>query len=209
MADSRGRGLEALLNKDGSWASYEVAVSSGASIGRLRGLLKRKLRYNMCYNLVIIFGGICSITEITYIPDRAAILKSENESDILQCYKGECDFKQISDTYQIPILLAPVIGMDLLAYAGFRDTKLYEMQPILDRSVVQINRFINEENEKNGLPTPNTSSCIHRCRGRNKGYRTHYNKLYDGCHPTEEVQHSWTEAIKACCKLIFQSTTDQ
>lgn len=203
MADSRGRGLESLLNQESANIKFRVAVLPGAQISRLSEVLIRKLRQEDVPNMVIILGGICSITKITYNPTKAATLRYNNEDELVHCFEKECDFTQIGVNHGLPILLSPIVGMDLQKYAGFMDKDLFQMQPTLDSAVIRINRLIRETNELNGLPTPNTSSCIHRCRGKNKGYRTHYCKLYDGCHPSAEVLDIWSETIKACCNYYF------
>lgn len=105
----------------------------------------------------------------------------------------------------IPLLLSLIVGIDLIHYAGQYSRDLYEMQPILDEVITLVNIHIRRNNEENGLPTLNTSSCIHRCRGKSRGYRTHYQKLADGCHPTEEVKEEWAKAIKDCCARIFEN----
>lgn len=203
MADSRGRGLEPLLNQDSTNIKYKVAVLPGAQISRLSEVLTRKLHHETKPDLIIIFGGICSIMKITYNPTKTAILRYNTEDEIVQYFKKECDFSQTRVTHGLPLLLSPIVGMHLIAYAGSMDSRLYQMQPTLDGAVTRINRFIRETNELNGFPTPNTSSCIHRCRGKNRGYWTHYCKLYDGCHPTTEVLISWSETIKTCWFSFF------
>lgn len=64
------------------------------------------------------------------------------------------------------MILSPTVGIDLVMYAGRYSTALHVQQPTVDNVIVQINCFIREINTQNGLPTPNTSYCIHRCRGR-------------------------------------------
>lgn len=204
MSDSRGRDLEPLLNGEGTNYKYKVVVAPGAQVGKLSRMLTQKLKQENIYDLAMIFGGICSITRITYNPSRAAILRHSTEDELVQCFVNECDSTFGKETCGIPTLLIPLIGMDLMVYAGSSDTSLHYMQPILDSTVVRINKYIKRVNDLKGLPTPNTSSCIHRCRGKDRGYRTHYRKLYDGCHPTEEVLYTWSEAIKNCCKLIYK-----
>lgn len=103
----------------------------------------------------------------------------------------------------VPVILAPTVGINMTAYAGYHNAALFAQQPIVDNAVTQINRFIRETNAQNGLMTPNTSTCIHRSRGKGKGYRTHYIKLYDGCHPSDEVKSNWAEAIICCCVEFF------
>lgn len=206
LADSRGRGLEAGLNRSPDSMRFHVETYPGARlkdlINRAGHLSKAKKDGKPIYNLIIIFGGICSITKIAYMPYRAAVLRHDTVDELLANYKSECEDKEMSKC-SIPLLLVPIVGIDLIQYAGCWNKALYEMQPIVDETVTLVNIHTRRVNEKNGLPTPNTSSCIHRCRGGNRGYRTHYQKLSDGCHPTEDIKKEWVKAIIECCRMIF------
>lgn len=139
------------------------------------------------------------------MPYRVATLQQETVEELLNNYKSECKDKEMSKI-GIPLLLTPKVGIDLIQYAGHWSKALYEMQPIVDETVTLVNIHIRRINEENGLPTPNTSSCIHRCRRKNRVYRTHYQKLSDGCHPTEEIKDEWAKALIECCTMISSET---
>lgn len=100
----------------------------------------------------------------------------------------------------IPVLLSPIVGVDLVKYAGQYSEQLFEMQKQVDAIIPAVNIYVKKANDEMGLITPNISSCIHKCRGRGKGYRTHYVKLTDGCHPSEEVKSVWADAMVNCCR---------
>lgn len=140
------------------------------------------------------------------MPYRAAIPQEGSAEEILKSFKEECDLLNGIQT-SAPILLTPIVGIDLIRYAGQWDDSLYEMQPLVDEVTMMINGYIRKANNSRGLPTPNTSSCVHRCRGKDKGYRTHYQKLFDGCHPVDEVKAIWANAIVSSCHDILIGST--
>lgn len=136
------------------------------------------------------------------MPYRAAVLQNNSVDKILEVFEEECNMLNKIQA-SVPILLVPIVGIDLIQYAGQQSKMLFEMQPIVDRATIMINNFIKDVNSSKGLPSPNTSSCIHRCRGRKKGFRTHYQKLFDGCHPTDEVKILWANAMVDSCQQIL------
>lgn len=208
LADSRGRNLAGLLNVNHNNMQLEVKCCPGASLGTLKSHLEggtRKAVRADKYKLVIIFGGICSVTRLHYMPYKAAVVRYETLEEILQKYTAECkELLKVADGFSTPVVLAPIVGMDLIKYAGHSCEELYYMQRTVDEVIPRINTFIKKVNDERGLISPNISSCIHRCRGRGKGFRTHYKKLPDGCHPSEEVNAIWAQALINCCQLNLQ-----
>lgn len=211
LADSRGRGLLPILQEIGG-PQYLLEIYPGASIPVLADKMIDGTIDSPNYDLIIIFGGICSVTKIVYRPHRIAVPRYTSANEILNQYKGSCEslLKRAADHSSIPILLSPIVGMDLVAYAGQcsdqLSDQLFDMQVVIDEAVAHINRFIRDSNDRRGLVTPNVASCIHRCRGRGKGYRSHYRKLTDGCHPSEEVKQYWAKGLNECCCLNLNFT---
>lgn len=204
VSDSRGRDLSALLNGINTKFRFRVEVLPGARIGNLMEKVKQITTeaHNQPYDLIVLFGGVCNITKITYMPYRAAIPRKSTINEIMSLFEEECDSLDGIQT-GAPMLLTPIVGIDLIQYAGQWNEMLYKMQPLVDEVTMMINGYIKRINSNRGLPTPNTSSCIHRCRGKNKGYRTHYQKLFDGCHPNEEIKSIWAKAIMDSCWQIL------
>lgn len=209
MSDSRGRGLADLLNGSDASFSFTVEVYPGASISSLQDKLSRVNR-NM-YDLIIILGGICSVTKITYMPYRAAVPRFGTAEKVLQRFTEECAALLTEAVTHLPtsVLLSPLVGIDLIRYAGHDNEYLYEMQSLVDIVIPKINTYVKKVNDDRGLASPNISTCIHWCRGRGKGYRTHYLKLTDGCHPSDEVMLVWTRALIECCRVNLTPGTSK
>lgn len=212
LADSRGRGIERLVNNNAQGFVFRVEVEPGANLRKLTNKLLKMCSEGSVtkFNAVIIFAGICNITKIVYVPNRAAVPRYNTDGETLSAFKSECQhlFSEVKDKVHVPIIISPTVGIDLMVYAEgplqtVTSNSLFKQQPVIDSSVVMINKFIREVNGGNGLPSPNTSYSIHRCRGHNRGYRTHYIKLCDGCHPSDEVKENWSQAFIACCEKLF------
>lgn len=80
---------------------------------------------------------------------------------------------------QIPVAFTPVLGLDLAVYSPSNTRAIYQ-QPIIDQSVLQINRYIYSVNAANHVPTPLLESTIHKQKGKNRVVINHYAKLQDG-----------------------------
>lgn len=213
LTDSRGRDLEGLINNNDMGLVFQVEVESGANLRKITNKLSRMCNNGsvLSYNAIIVFAGICNVTKIMYIPNRVAVPRHNTDIEVLNEFKSECQhlFNKIGGRIEVPVIISPIVGIDLLVYAegplqpGTTST-LFKQQSVVDSAVVMINNFIREVNSGKGLPSPNTSYCIHRCRGRSRGYRTHYIKLVDGCHPSEEVKENWSQAFLACCAKFIE-----
>lgn len=179
---------------------FKVEVYPGAPVEQLISRATQLLKSNSgpVYDVIIFHGGVCSLTKINHMPYRAAVLQLNTAHELLDKFKYECR-GIMENSNQIPIILTPLVGIDLVVYAGHWNESLHNMQPVIDEVVPLVNNYIRSLNTERGLPTPNTSSCVHRCRGNNKGYRTHYLKLSDGCHPTDAIKETWVRAFIECC----------
>lgn len=208
LADSRGRDLIDLLNDNNHNLQFEVKCYPGATIRTLRGhlvYLTDGRKNPSKYTMVVLFGGICSVTEIQYMPYRAAVVRYDGSDEILKEFTSEChELLEIADRLPLPVVFSSIVGIDLIKYAGHYNEKLFDMQRTIDCVIPRINLLIKEVNELRGLITPNISSCVHRCKGKGKGYRTYYGKLLDGCHPSEEVRVTWARALINCCLLNLE-----
>lgn len=139
------------------------------------------------------------------MPYRSAVLRFTSVEEILQNFKEECKILLSYAVACLPtqVILASFLGIDLVKYACQYNKLIFEMQSLMDTARPLINTYIKEANDARGLITSNTSSCIHLCRRTGRGYRTHYLKLTDGCHPVDEVKLSWAKALVNCCRMML------
>lgn len=163
LADSRGRGMEVILNDNKLGFIFHVVSEPGAN---LRTLTNKLLK--MCdtgsviqFEAVFIFAGICNATKIMYVPNRVAVPRYSTDSEILGAFKSECQhlFWAIENEVHVPVILSPIVGIDMWAYArgplqAETSDILFKQQPIVDSAVVMINNLDGMNDEK-GLPSPN------------------------------------------------------
>lgn len=121
LSDSRGRGLEARLNRADTNMRFHIEVHPGARLSylmsRIGQLSVKSVGCKPMYDLAVIFGSICSITKITHMPYRAAILQKGTVEELLSQFKSECEYRT-RPRNGIPVLLSPIVGIDLIQYAG-------------------------------------------------------------------------------------------
>lgn len=114
LADSRGWGLSDLLNGYDTRLSFSLESYPGASILSLKDKLSRVDRN--ANDLIIVLGGICSVTRIKYMPYRAAVPRYATTEKILQQFEEECNILLTEAVSHLPtpVLLSPCVGIDLI-----------------------------------------------------------------------------------------------
>lgn len=69
-----------------------------------------------------------------------------------------------------------------------------DMQVLLENTIIDINHIIRAVNKSNRVHTPNIQrNIINVDHGRTKYM---YNRLHDGCHPTDSAAVKWVQLIK-------------
>lgn len=95
--------------------------------------------------------------------------------------------------HDMMIIIPTLTGVDIGRYNAYPDDLKSPHQKILDNSILNINRIITATNNSMNIFTPFLATPVHpRCRRRN---RFVYDKLYDGCHPSEELCATWTNKL--------------
>lgn len=66
--------------------SFTVDIYPGATISVLRGKMRKvDISKN---DLIVIFGGICNVTRIAFLPYRAAVPRHASVEETIQRYRG-------------------------------------------------------------------------------------------------------------------------
>lgn len=91
-----------------------------------------------------------------------------------------------------PMIIFPTqVGVDLARYNRIPHNLIHPHQMVLNRAILDINRYIIGQNNRLHITTPFLAGPIHtRCRGRP---RHMYAKLADGCHPSPQICRIWAE----------------
>ena len=69
------------------------------------------------------------------------------------------------------------------------------MQYVLSNAILRINQYVTEVNESNGMATPDLAASV--CEKRaNRPTRIHFQRLYDGVHPTLATRVKWAKKFQ-------------
>lgn len=203
IGDSRARYLNSYLNNTSLNLLFEVICIPGAKLEDLVLKTMALLSYEVNYDLIIFTGGINNITRITYRPCKHATLRYNSPDKIVnnvmnKLYEG---VEKILNVKSVPLVIATIPGIDLVKYSPHAWFRLLPLQPMLDSSIIEINRQIRGLNRMRGLSTINLAYPVHRCVGRGGKYFAHYALLWDGLHPSTHLIQKWTDEILSYCTV--------
>ena len=197
VTDSRGKGLQRRFDREAPGV-VTVVVKKGADIYRLFSTALKRLSQGR-YTVLIISGGVCSITELD--EERKARLRYETVDQLLEAVKRTtrmCIRTMKRDFPNIKLILTPTIGIDLARYN--KESTPKETQKTMNHMVTALNGLLTHSNDDN-TPIPWISNMVHACKG-NGGWSHKYKHLKDGCHYRREMKdYAVKQIIKAMLKL--------
>lgn len=206
IGDSRVKYLSNQLNNTTLNLLFEVVCLPGAKIEDLVLKTRTLLSYEVKYDLIVFVGGINNITRLSYRPCRHASLRYNSidktiEGVMSRLYMG---VDKIQDIVQVPLVVTTIPGIDLIKYSPQVWFKLLPLQPLVDSSMIEINRQIRGLNRQRGMSTLNLAYPVHRCAGHGGRYYAHYTLLRDGLHPSNLLISKWVDAIIDYCVKNIQ-----
>lgn len=207
VGDSRVRHLQEVLDLTSLNLSYMVITLPGAKLSDIA--IKTIAELSYCdlyhYELVILAGGINNVSKLVYGPTRHAVPRYRSSRDLVTSTLWEMEkaVGKIKSYFDVPVAMASLSGISLVNYSPQYHGKLYNMQPLVDSSIIALNNMVRGLNRRNGLRTPDLSSDVHRCSGHGGHYRTHYAYLYDGLHPSCLLRSKWADKIVSYCVQMF------
>lgn len=150
--------------------------------------------------LIYILPGVCDITEIRSYNPRLVLLRNPTVAATVYSYITRADllhsmiFSLKSALGHDPMIIFPTqVGVDLTRYNHFPHDLIHPHQAVLNRAIMDINRYIVSQNNRMHITTPFLAGPIHtRCRGRP---RHMYAKLQDRCHPSPQICRVWAEKL--------------
>lgn len=164
-------------------------------------------------HLIYILTGICDITRITCRDPRAIGLRSTSvqgtvDSFLFYLDKAHREIYSLKEKvgHDMMIIVPTLTGVDIGRYNRYPTDLKFPHQKILDNSILNINRAITATNYSMNIFTPFLATPVHpRCRRRN---RFVYDKLYDGCHPSDELCTLWANKlyVNACRNVGYFPT---
>ena len=209
ICDSRGARLQSIIHELGQTKEIHIVTYKGAgycdAIHRAKTIIQD---YNPA--IIIMLLGICDMTKRdsrTKITDLQTNTAQQIVENVMkQARKSLALLGQMGDYH---VSYATVTGIDLFEYnrrakylgahTGDKDS-IKRQQLILNQAVLETNRKIVELNTELNQPTTWTAGYVHRYFRKKHHY--YYNRLSDGCHPTQEAARYWvTQVIKAFDKI--------
>lgn len=208
ITDSRGLGLQRLIEEMGEYRRLRVMVHSGAGY-ELATLKSIQTIKDMKPDLVIIMVGICDLTWRNRI-NKITSLRYSNVRDavahVIDAARAAHSLLQEMGNHKISF--ATVTGIDLTDYNDTSrkymtaeeykihcaSTKItHREQNTLNDAVLEINKQLTKLNAANSVPTVWTAGVVHTYARRK--HHHYYIRLRDGCHPDEPTKKEWAIQI--------------
>lgn len=200
ITDSRGAGLERILREKSLTKGYSLDINVDVYRGaKFNKLCQKASIAQKDHHLVVILGGICSLTEkkgstVTYSRKPNELVKLRQDIDDILCRLGK---KLLIGT----IPPASVIKHNLLR--GNTVGQIEKQQKDLEEDLGAINRYISDcENRITPLiklDLASTRSSIKkkgRCKNKKlKIKKFDYRHMRDGVHADDHLKKLWADKI--------------
>lgn len=198
--DSRGRWLnqELQLIRDEGIA-FHVTSLSGAGLERLWERAEFDL-LNRRVDLVILFGGICNLTDPYY--DQEGNRQFWPPFNMDERFKEvETLIRDISQNHLLLNLHAKLCfiqepGCDLILYNRIRHPvppPILICQEVFEKNLRVLQKVIREVNNHSNSPTPWALQITHDLRAGQ--WIPVYHRLYDGLHPTNRIVQKYARVL--------------
>ena len=195
VMDSRSRGLQKLFDRTAP-GIYTVIIKNGGDISTLLKIANRHaIRAEGKFNIIIVAGGICSITKLN--SKRQAKLRHKTKTKLLEEISAQLEIglKNLrGDNPKARVIIAPTVGIDLRRYNGIAPKT--KTQKKLNRMVTSVNKMLIDSNEP-GSKIPWISKKIHACKG-SRTWSHKYKFLSDGCHFGSDMKNFVVNEMNKC-----------
>lgn len=219
IADSRGRGLQQIIDNSYPLVGCQVIFHPGAGseLATLRSLVRID---TMRPDLIIMLTGVCDLTwrnSSTKIVGLRHGQVEENVQHVLQAMGSALDLIRAQGNYRVSI--ATLTGVDMADYNYHPRRHMSESeylsyceckklphcsQQILNKSILGINKRIVSLNKANSIQTVWVAGLVHSYY---KGAYHHcYKRLSDGCHPSQRTSEAWVRQIIRSIDRILVSS---
>lgn len=215
IADSRGRGIETVINNLNDNYNVSVVVHPGAGL-ELAVLRSIPTIRHLQPALVLMLAGICDLTwknKNTKVINLRHTSVSDNVTQVMDAIKSSFDLLKANGDYIISF--STITGADLRDcnykprakmndsdYTQYCAARVpHPAQTTLNQSILTINKLLVKFNKRNGTKTAWVAGLVHAYA--NKSYHHHYRRLRDGCHPSNKTMHAWAaQIVKSICRIL-------
>lgn len=232
LTDSRGRGLEDTLRQGGALPDktiVEARSKGGATLQDLfrdlRHTTRAAIRKHLGHKIVVVLsGGICNLTtksggrgdtQIHYKRDENSLQNIRKTLDEILQYTKERGYYLVVTTI-LPASLSLSAEFNVangrLRASKLNEEELAEQQQLLEKDISDLNTHIAERckdentiyvNLTNDIQTVTTRTLGRRKKYKKKISKIHYEKLYDGVHPNDDLKSKlFMRILKACSYLL-------
>ena len=195
VMDSRGKGLQRRFNELAP-GIVSVKIQNGGDIPTLLKVANRiAVRDEGKFNIIIVAGGICSITKLNkrrHAKLRYKTKKSMLENISVQLKIGLTNLR--GDNPKARVIVAPTVGIDFERYNGVITSR--KTQKKLNRMVTALNKMLIDSNVP-GSKVPWISKKVHACKGH-RTWSHKYKHLSDGCHFGADMKDAVVKEINRC-----------
>lgn len=216
IADSRGKGLQQLVDKNEFGIQMTVVAHAGAGF-ELAAIKSLQIITRAKPENIILALGICDITRREQRTKHTTLRYSKIDEAVQHVMGAiKSAYELIFTTHECKISIATITGIDLADYnysprrlmtaVQYEDycnnTKIKDdRQDLLNLIVIEVNRQITALNKRHGIPTTWLSTAIHSYYRNTHHHK--YGKLADGCHLSGEIMSKWAvQLIKSARRIL-------
>ena len=191
FTDSRGTGLQEIIDRKNGVEYLEIRVAKGASLHHLSRKASAHLdKYP--FDVVYIAGGACDITTKNHETNLISFLwdpPDKVEFHLLEVLNLE-DRHMSKSHPAAKVIFCPLVGIDLSKAVSGHLTHASQQEAV-DKAVFSFNTQIFKIGKRREVFLPSLHNSIHRSiRGSRRCY---YDHLQDGLHPDEGLRQKWAE----------------
>ena len=194
--DSRGTGLQNIVDRINGNEYLEIRISKGASLHHLsRKASAHLVKYP--FDVIYIAGGACDITTKNYETNVISFLwdpPSKVESHLTEVL--DLEDKYMSEAHPAAkVIFCPLVGIDLSRAVSIQLINKHQQEAV-NNAIFNFNTQTFKINKRRGNFSPALHNSIHKSiRGTKRSY---YDHLQDGVHPDEELREKWAhDLVKA------------
>lgn len=195
-----------------------IKILTCAGAGYCRASLQAKTVISYFQpTLIIMLLGICEITRrdrrTRYTQLRMNSAQQIVEHVMLQARMSLGILRQYGSQQ---VSYATITGLDLQRYnlnairsnPQLKDLlRSQQQQSLLNQAILEVNRKIVQLNTELLIPTTWAAGYIHRYFRRK--HHNYYQRLNDGCHPTDEAAQYWMAQIQKTAEKVQQTMAVQ
>ena len=220
ICDSRGAGFQRLLSNHTKDLDFSVSVTSGAKLSQLINCATERKEQ---YDLQIIVGGICDITD-----KNGPYVTFSERNPRQQLFQAA--IQAARKTLGNRIVFSNIASASVSKYNNFKyssakkrkkgihivEPPITNNQKELESEVRDINILIEDEAEENNLPAIKLDQAItcNSIKRRGRAGRKHssikvhsYTRLYDGIHGDEKIKKIWCGKIAKAARAAYNTIT--